>query len=74
MQIHGPGPGETVTAPLGSPAAMLFARLNVKKWFTTVRAVKDLYFRAAGGEDVSNEEIILLSNAAARLKHSNIKR
>ncbi len=73
MQIHGPGAGETVVAPLGSPVAEFSAQVTVKKWFTTIRTVKNLYFRATGGQDVVNEEILLLSNAAARLKHSNVR-
>ena len=73
MLIHGPGTGHTVTAPLGSSVSGFNALLSVKKWFTTVRAVMGLYFRATGGGDIVNEEIILLSNAAARLKQSSIK-
>ena len=73
MLIHGPGPGQLITAPLGSQESGFSAQITVKKWFTTIRDVMSMYFGATGGSDIRNEEVILLGNAAARLNFSNIK-
>jgi len=73
MLIHGPGSGTLVTAPLGSPETGFAGKITVKKWFTTVRTVMNLYFGAVGGSYIQNEELILLGNAAARLRHAQIK-
>jgi len=73
MVLRGPGAGESVTAPLGSPVAQLSATVKVKKWFTTLRTVYTLFFGTTGSTEVQNEELTLIRNSANHLQNSNIQ-
>lgn len=73
MPLRGPGKGELVTAPLASPATGFAAVVTVKKWFTTIREVSDLYFGIVGSTDIQNEEKLMLGNRENYLNNGNIR-
>jgi len=73
MPLRGPGKGSLVSTPLASSAVKFAAIVFVKKWFTTIREVSDLYFGVVGSSDIQNEEILMLGNRENYLKNGNIK-
>ena len=73
MPLRGPGPGKLITSPIASPVASFSAVVSVKKWFTTVREVSDLYFGIVGSSDIQDEEVLILGNRENYLKNGNIQ-
>ena len=73
MPLRGPGQGKLITSPIASPIVGFYAVVSVKKWFTTIREVSDLYFGIVGSSDVRNEEVLLLGNRENYLKNGNIQ-
>ena len=73
MPLRGPGAGKIISTPLASSTANFAAVVSVKKWFTTIREVSDLYFGIIGSSDIQNEEILMLGNRENYLKNGNIQ-
>nr|BDD44113.1 hypothetical protein 6 [bacterium] len=73
MPLRGPGQGTLITSPLGSSIAGFSASVSVKKWFTTIREVSDLYFGIVGSSNIQNEETLMLGNRENYLKNGNIR-
>lgn len=73
MPLRGPGQGLLITSPVASPEVYFTAVVSVKKWFTTIREVSDLYFGVVGSSDIQNEEVLMLGNRENYLQNGNIR-
>ena len=73
MPLRGPGQGLLITSPVASPVISFPAIVSVKKWFTTIREVSDLYFGVVGSSDIQNEEVLMLGNRENYLQNGNIR-
>ncbi|KKK69867.1 hypothetical protein LCGC14_2929750, partial [marine sediment metagenome] len=73
MPLRGPGTGQLITTPIASPVVGFAAVISVKKWFTTIREVSDLYFGIVGSAEIQNEEKLLLGNRENYLNNGNIR-